>query len=153
MPDEYSVIGARKGIFIFEVDGLTIGEFLEVSGLKLEIDVMTLEEGGENGFVHKLPGRMKWPNLTFKRGVTNDDTLLNWIQKCSGDGFGGQGNKLVRSSAAVTLVSADGERLRSWELDGAFPVRWSGPDFAAGDDGIATEELEIAHHGFVARTP
>ena len=95
MPDDYSTIGARKGIFIFEVDGLTIGEFLEVSGLKVEIDVVTVEEGGENGFVHKLPGRMTWPNLNFKRGVTNDDTLLDWIQKCSGDGFSGQGNKLV----------------------------------------------------------
>lgn len=154
MPEvDYIELGARRATFLFEVDGVAIGEFLEVSGLKLEIEVTTLEEGGENGFVHKLPGRMTWPNLVFKRGMTSSDALFEWVQKSSGDGFAGGGNTLVRSSAAVTLVGPEGTRLRAWELDSAFPVRWSGPDFAADTDDVATEELEIAHHGFVAGTP
>lgn len=154
MPDpDYIELGATQATFLFEVDGLTIGHFLEVSGLELEIEVESVTEGGENGFVHKLPGRMSWPNLHFKRGVTRNDTLFSWVQKSSGDGFVKAGNKLVRSTAAVTLVSPTGTRLRTWELDAAFPVRWSGPSFAASSDDVAMEELEIAHHGFVARTP
>ncbi len=149
---DFLELGARTATFVFEVDGIAIGQFLEVSGLELTVEVESIKEGGENNFEHKLPGRITWPNLKFKRGVTRSDSLFDWVKKSSGDGFAGAGNKLVRKTAAVTLVSPTGSRLRTWELDGAFPVRWSGPSFAAGSDDEATEELEIAHHGFGART-
>ena len=145
--------GATQASFLFEVDGVQIGHFSEVSGLQVEVGVETLEEGGENGFVHKFPGRMTWPNVVFKRGLTKSNSLFAWLNHSSGEGFAGKGNKLKRSTAAVTLVSGKGTRLRSWEFEGAFPVRWSGPTFAAGSTDGATDELEIAHHGFVARKP
>ncbi|MEZ5262321.1 MAG: hypothetical protein R2755_11230 [Acidimicrobiales bacterium] len=50
MPDEYSVIGARKGIFIRGRRSHHRREFLEVSGLKTGDRRHDLEEGGENGF-------------------------------------------------------------------------------------------------------
>ena len=136
------------GKFLFEVDGVEIGTFTEVSGLELDVGVEELEEGGQNQFVHKLPGRITWPNLVLKRGMTKGDELFAWVQKSSGDGFAGQGSKVERKSAAVTLVDDKGGRLRAWELDGAFPVRWRGPTFAASSTDLAAEELEIAHHGF-----
>lgn len=136
------------GQFLFEVDGVEIGTFTEVSGLELDVGVEELEEGGQNQFVHKLPGRITWPNLVLKRGMTKGDELFAWVQKSSGDGFAGQGSKVERKSAAVTLVDDKGTRLRAWELDGAFPVRWRGPSFAATSTDLAAEELEIAHHGF-----
>ena len=136
--------------FLFEVDGVTIGRFLEVSGLEVDIAVEEYEEGGQNGFVHKFPGRMSWPNITLKRGVTNNDDLLVWLNKTSGDGFAGEQNKLTRSTAAITLVSSTNQRIRSWEFEDAFPIKWTGPSFAAGNADMATEELELAHHGFRA---
>lgn len=151
--DNFENEGVYSATFLIEVDGKEIGRFTEVSGLQAEIDVETIEEGGENGFVHKLPGRMTWPNLVLKRGLTQNDTLFSWLNKSSGDGFNGQGNKLTRSTAAVTLMSQSGKRLRAWELEGAFPVKWSGPSFAVSSSDMAIEELEIAHHGFVARKP
>ena len=60
------------------------------------------------------------------------------------------GNKLTRSTAAITLIGPGGQRLRAWNFDGAFPVKWSGPSFAVTSDEMAVEELEIAHHGFRA---
>lgn len=65
--------------FIFEVDGQTIGQFMEVTGLQVEVSVETVEEGGQNGYVHHLPGRMTWPNITLKRGVTQTDNLFTWL--------------------------------------------------------------------------
>jgi phage tail-like protein len=142
-----------SGKFLFEVDGLQIGSFTEVDGLQAEVAVEDLEEGGQNQFVHRLPGRMTWPNITFKRGVTDSDNLFAWLQASAGDEFGRNGNKLERKSAAVTLVSDKGERLRAWELAAAFPVRWRGPSFAATSTELASEELEIAHHGFQSSKP
>jgi phage tail-like protein len=137
--------------FMFEVDGVEIGRFMEVSGLEVNVATEDLEEGGENNYVHKLPGRMSWPNITLKRGITQNDTLLAWLNKSSGEQFSASGNVLTRSTAAITLLGPSAQRLRAWEFDGAFPVRWKGPTFAAGSNDAATEELEITHHGFRAK--
>lgn len=141
------------GNFLFEVDGAAIGLFGEISGLEVHVDTATYAEGGENGFVHRFPGRLTWPNLVLRRGITNADTLFSWLQKTAGPGFEANTHKLTRSTAAVTLIGTDGTRLRSWNIQGAFAVRWSGPHLAVGDSGgSAVEELEIAHHGFTSKT-
>jgi phage tail-like protein len=138
--------------FVVDVDGKTIGHFTEVQGLELEIEVEEIEEGGVNSFVHKVPGRMKWPNITLKRGVTDSDALFTWMQDSSGDGFTKKGNKVTRSTMGITLMAPDGTALREWSVEGAFPIKWSGPSFAASSDDVLNEELEIAHHGFRAES-
>ena len=136
--------------FLVEVDGVEIGRFMEISGLEVDIAVEEVNEGGENSFVHKLPGRMSWPNLVLKRGITQNDSLLTWLNKSSGEQFAANSNKLTRGTAAITLIGAGGARLRSWNFDGAYPVKWRGPTFSVNAEDIAVEELEIAHHGFRA---
>jgi len=136
------------GQFVFTVDGVEIGSFTEASGLSVEVEVEELQEGGQNQFVHKLPGRLKWPLLVLKRGITESDGLFEWFGKTSGDGFAAEGDKLERLSGEVVLVDAARKPLRRWEFSGAFPVKWSGPSFAASSSEVATEELEITHHGF-----
>ena len=138
--------------FLFEVDGESIGLFGEVSGLEVQVETVTYAEGGENGYVHKLPGRLTWPNIVLRRGITNSDALFSWVNKTAGPNFEANHDKLERATAAVTLIAEDGSRLRSWEIQGAFAVRWSGPALSAGSAEAATEELEIAHHGFTSKT-
>lgn len=134
--------------FVFKVDGIQIGAFTEVSGLSVEVDVEELVEGGQNQFVHKLPGRMKWPNIVLKCGVTQADPLFAWFATSSGDGFVGAGNCLERRDGEVAVLDAAGSTVRSWQFTAAYPVRWSGPTLAASSADLAVEELEIAHHGF-----
>lgn len=140
---------ATSSSFLIEVDGLTIGRFTEVSGLSINIDVEEYKEGGENGFVHKFPGRMTWPNITFKKGVTSDDAFMKWVQASVGTGAASSG-KVARSTAAITLLSPTGKRLRGWNIVDAFPVRWTGPNFSSSSSEVVMEELEIAHHGFTS---
>jgi phage tail-like protein len=151
VPDNaYDGSRVTAATFLVEVDGVEIGRFTEVSGLQVDIAVEDIEEGGQNSFVHRLPGRMTWPNLVLKRGITQTDGLMDWLQKSSGEKFAAQGNKLTRSTAAITLLDSEGTRLRAWEVDGAFPIRWRGPTFAVNSNEWAVEELEITHHGFRA---
>ena len=138
-------LGSR---FLFEVDGIEIGLFASVRGLQVSSETQTITEDGQNGFAYRLPGRLEWPNITFSRGLTDADALFDWVNKTSGEGFAAAGNKITRSTGAITAVGSDGSRLRSWSLEGVFPVRWTGPDFAAANDDPLTEELEVAHHGF-----
>ncbi|HEY5663229.1 MAG TPA: phage tail protein [Ilumatobacter sp.] len=142
---------SHTATFLFEVDGVTIGSFMEVNGLEVSVETEDVQEGGQNSFVHKLPGRMTWPNITLKRGVTKHDELLKWLNESSGEKFTANGNKLTRKSAAITLLDRAGKRLMSWTFDSAFPVKWTGPSFASSSAEAPAESLEIAHHGFRAK--
>lgn len=143
--------GVNTAHFLFTVDGIDLGWFTSVTGLEVSIETQDIVEGGQNNYAHRLPGRMSWPNVVFTRGLTDSDNLLDWFNESSGEQFAANKNKLERSTASIALLSAAGDRLRSWDIDGAFPVRWSGPSFAADTNGAAAEELEITHHGFRTR--
>ena len=143
--------GALSTTFLLEVDGLPIGRFSAVSGLSMSVEIETYQEGGENNYEHKFPGRVTWENLVFKRGITNDNNLFNWFELTVGPGFM-LTDSFSRATAGVTMLSANGKRLRSWVIQDAFPVRWKGPDFDANNDEVPTEELEVAHHGFTSVT-
>ena len=138
--------------FLFEVDGVQIGVFSQVSGLEVRVDVATYQEGGENGYTHNLPGRMTWPNIVLRRGITDSDALFSWVNKTAGSGFSANSNSLTRSTGAITVIGTDGTRLRAWELQGVFAVRWRGPNFDTGSGDPLYEELELAHHGFTSKT-
>jgi phage tail-like protein len=149
------VADARKtdppfvGRFVFEVEGRQIGAFTEVSGLAVTIEVEDVPEGGQNAYTHKLLGRMKWPNLVLKRGITDTNALFEWLMECSGEGFAKQ-NKVIGRSGKVSVLSAAGKAVRTWEFENAKPVRWSGPKLAASSRDLAVEELEVCHSGFRA---
>src|SRR4051812_26099122 len=82
--------------FLFEVDGVEIGMFGSVSGLQVSVATEEITEGGQNGFVHRVPGRFSWPNIVLKRGLTQADALFDWMQKVSGDGFAANNNVVTR---------------------------------------------------------
>lgn len=130
--------------FRIDIDGVAIGAFSECSGLTIEYEVLEYAEGGEDRFVHKLRGRMKYPNLVLKRGVTFEDGLQKW--------FFAQKDRDKRGTVTVTLIGDDGKDVRNWALAGAFPVKWQGPALSAKSTGIATETLEIAHQGLLLRS-
>jgi phage tail-like protein len=139
------------GQFKLEVEGVDIGRFTEVSGLSVQLDVEELPEGGQNAYTHRLLGRMKWPNLVFKRGLTDTDALFDWLMKCSGEGFTKEGNKNVPKDAKVSVLNAKGEDMRVWQISGALPVKWTGPKLAASSRELAVEELEVVHRSFRAQ--
>jgi phage tail-like protein len=146
--DAHTVDPPFTGKFVFTVDGITIGTFTEVSGLSVQVEVEELAEGGQNAYTHRLLGRMKWPNLVLKRGVTDTDALFTWLSECSGEGLTRNGNKVVPREGKVSVLTANGTVLRSWEFTGARPVKWSGPRLAASSRELAVEELEVCHNGF-----
>jgi phage tail-like protein len=134
--------------FVFTVDGLTIGSFTEVTGLSVQLDTEELVEGGNNGFTHKLPKQLKWPNLVLKRGITDSDVLFEWFSRCSGEGLEAAGDKLDRRNGSVQLYDHNGKVVRRWNFADAYPVKWTGPKLAASSKDLATEELEVCHCGF-----
>ena len=129
--------------FHFQVDvGETLGYFTEVSGLSMEYDVLEYQEGGVNDFVHKLRGRMKFPNLVLKRGITHQEAFVKWLLACR--------EKTERRELTLTMLGSDLVAIRTWSFAGAFPVKWTGPDFKADANSPGIETLEIAHQGLTS---
>ena len=102
-------------------------------------EVMTYNEGGRNDSVHKLPTRMKHPNLVLKRGVTTVKDLQEWAQESFMDP--------ERKEITLTMYNEQLETIRIWSFKNAYPVKWTGPAFNASQNTAATETIEIAHDG------
>jgi|Tabmets5t2r1_1033131.scaffolds.fasta_scaffold18909_2 phage tail-like protein len=127
--------------FTVEIPGFTIGRFSECTGLAVEYEVFEYQEGGQNDFVHRLRGRVRYPNVVLKRGLTEEQGLLEWFARTQ--------DVAERPTVVVTLRAPDARAVRRWACTGAFPVKWTGPSLNAGSNGVATEQLEIAHRGFL----
>jgi phage tail-like protein len=127
--------------FLLEITGLPIGAFREITGLQMEREILEYTEGGVNDVVHKLPGRVKYPNLVLKRGVTNQDELMKWFWQTQ--------QTPERKDVTVKLVDPAMEVMRTWAFKQAYPVKWIGPNLNAGSDSAATEQLELVHDGLV----
>jgi phage tail-like protein len=123
--------------------GEWIGRFSECGGLSLEYEILEYQEGGETGFVHKLRGQLKYPNLTLKRGVTHESALIDWFFEAE--------QRDQRGEIIIQLLGPGGTTVRVWTFAAAVPVKWQGPTLNAGSNSIATEVLEIAHQGLVRR--
>ena len=101
-------------------EGAPIGYFTEVSGLTAEIETMTYNEGGRNDSVHKLPTRMKHPNLVLKRGVTTVKDLQAVARRTP------SWARPARRSRS-RCYNEHGETIRTWSFKNAYPVKWTGP--------------------------
>ncbi len=118
------------------------GVFTEVSGLQVEMDVMEYQEGGNNGFVHRLPGFTKVSNITLKRGMTQSNEFFKWCASIAG-------GKFTRRNVSIVMYDTAGEELMHWDFQNAYPVKWIGPQFKASEATAAIETLELAHEGIM----
>lgn len=125
--------------FKVSVPGIDIGTFRECDGLSMEFDVFEWAEGGNNEFIHHLPGRVRYPYLRLSGGLTHDKAMQQWFEKTR--------DKAELKEVTIELRSQDGQSSRAWTFADAYPVRWTGPRIAADSRGLSTESLEIAHSG------
>lgn len=132
--------------FVVLLNGAPMGLFQEVGGMGFEIAVETIEEGGENYSVHKVPGRITWPNLVLKNGWVASSVVVQWAMATSDAAFSGW-TSVPTYTVTVLLYDESGAPVRAWSFVDAFPVSWRGPDLSAASDEVATEVLELAHHG------
>ncbi len=129
--------------FAVEIEGLVAGGFSEVQGLQLEIEVHEYREGGVNEYVHKRAGPAKYPSsLVLKRGITDVRTLWSWHWDVA------RGN-VERKQIAVLLMDGTGAEKMRWTFQGAYPVKWVGPDLRGNANELAVEAVEFAHRGLL----
>jgi len=151
--------------FYVEVLGVLVAEFQECSGLTMEREVQAVREGGTNDFEWLLPGQIKYPPLVLKKGITYNRELWRWFRWGMLDGQVWGFNTVPGASMAISLLktqgiivpmgtsisivlgTVDGKVAKHWDLIGAIPTKWTGPEMTAGSDQVAIETLEVMHQG------
>ena len=130
--------------FKVEIDGIVRAAFHEAGGLDSTVDLIEHREGGENITVRKLPGQVKYSNISLKWGMTDDMDLYKWhMQWVTGD------PAAARKNGSVVLLDRQGQEKARWNFFNAWPTKWTGPSFSAEANDIAIESMEIAHEGLV----
>jgi phage tail-like protein len=127
--------------FVVTIDGIELGSFNTCEGLGCEVVLEPREEGGNNDHVWQLPTRLKYSNVKLSRPLTKEtEKVATWFASMT-TGF-------VRKTAHIEARTGDGSMVARWGLLEVVPVRWTGPTFNPESPKVATETIEIAHHGY-----
>ena len=97
-----------------EINGIQTARFQECFGLEMETAVFEVEEGGMNTSTRKFIGHSRVPNIVLKKGITDNNELLKWYQKCINGDF-------ERKNGSVILMDSSFEEIKRWDFYNAFP--------------------------------
>jgi len=126
--------------FAVEISGIQQALFTECTGLQATTDVFEYKEGGANGFTHKLPGRTSFSNITLKWGTAASSQLSEWYSELITAGSAAA----LRKDISILVYDAEGNQVARWNLNQAFPVKWSGPSFDPAKNDVAIQSIEFA---------
>jgi phage tail-like protein len=133
--------------FNFVVDiGTTMTNiaFQEVSGMDVEHQIIEYRKSNSALFSpEKMPGIVKYGNVTMKRGVfVNDNTFWNWRNQIAM-------NTVPRVTVLIKLLDQLGKVTMQWQLLNAWPTKITSTDLKSDGNEVAIDTLEIAHEQLI----
>ncbi len=131
--------------FGVEFQGQVVGAFRECTGLGSENEVVEYKASGQKGeyVVKKVPGRLKWNNITLKRGITDAMDMWKWRKLVE------QGKiSDARKNGTITMYNQQGDAVAKWNFVNAWPSKLTGPGANAANNEVAIEEMELTHEGY-----
>jgi phage tail-like protein len=128
--------------FRFEVDlgDLKGVAFQEISGMDVENQILEYRASNSPDFsTVKMPGLVKYGNITMKRGVfVNDNTFWNWHAEI-------KMNTIKRRTVIIRLLDETGKVTMQWTLTNAWPTKITSTDLKSEGNEVAIDTIEIAH--------
>lgn len=131
--------------FQVEWGGTRIG-FTEVLGLSIAIEPINYREGNYVTYSpQKMPGQLKYNNITLKRGIVrSDNEFFNWLNTI-------KHNKIERRDLRISLLDENHESVMVWMLKSAYPVKIEWSDLKANANEPAVESIELTHEGMTVQ--
>jgi phage tail-like protein len=124
----------------FEVtldNGIT-GQFSDVSGLAIEIEVVEATLSSKDTATRKRPGTAKYTEITLKRTLSPDRAFWDWAKSIR------DGETSFRTDGAVMLYDISGATvIGNWTFTNAWPSKWSASDLDVGTDDLMQEEVTL----------
>ena len=130
--------------FMLQLEGSVAGYFIECSGIGSENEVAeqkVVDKGGHE-LVRKVPGRLKFTDITLKRGITSDLQIWQWRDLVVKGAV-----KDARKNCTITMFSRAYEPVAVWHFANAWPSKVTGPSLKSDGNDIVVEEITIVHEG------
>ena len=130
-------LGSQFGL---EIDGVELARFTGISGLGYESEVVTFQDTLADGKIitRKRPGRISFPDIVLKRGLSADNALVDWYQTVVN-------GAVERKSGSVVIYDQSSTEIGRWNFENAWISKWSASDLDAGSDDVMIEEITSAH--------
>ncbi len=130
--------------FAVEVGGMITGYFTECSGIGSEHEVVEQKVVTDTGqeVLQKVPGRMKWGDVTLKRGITDNMQMYEW-RKLVEEGK----MKEARKNCSIIMFDRNYTPAARWDFVNAWPSKVTGPDVKADSNDFGVEECVLVHEG------
>jgi phage tail-like protein len=147
------VVGAVRPVnlrwtFTVEVDGVVHAGFQKMSALEAEVAQIDYFEGG-NARPIKLPGRVTVSDVTLSRGAGLDDELYEWfLQVVDIVRGGGLVSPEFKRSLDLVQRGRDGREIKRWEMNGAWPKKFTAGEWDNDSDEPVIEEIVLAVDDF-----
>jgi phage tail-like protein len=127
-----------------EIDGVSVAQFKELSGIANEIQVIEHRENKPGGVsvLKKLPGLASSGNITLRKGKTADASLWQWQKQVQdGDIVG------ARKNGSIVLYDYERGEVARYNFVNGWPSRVSIGSLQAGSNDVVLEECTIVHEG------
>lgn len=130
--------------FALDFGGKVAGYFTECSGLGSEHEVIEHKVVDEKGrdFVQKIPGRMKWQDISLKRGITGVMDIWDWRKTVEDGDVEG-----ARRNGSIIMFDQSFKPVARWDFVRAWPTKVSGPSLQSDSNAFGVEEITITHEG------
>jgi phage tail-like protein len=116
--------------------------FQEVSGLNATMEMEALKEGGENRFVHQLPGRTSYTELVLKRGRIMGSFALQWCRNAI------ENFEFKPTNILISLLDENHLPLYNWYVINAIPKKLEVSSFNAERSEIVIETMTLSYQYF-----
>jgi phage tail-like protein len=128
--------------FTFAVDfsGKASGFFTECSGLVSENEIVDHKVVDEQGheFIQKIPGRLKWGDITLKRGITKTMDFWDWRKEVEDGAISG-----ARTNGSIIMYDRSYNPAARWDVENAWPSKVTGPTYKTDSNEFGVEEVVI----------
>lgn len=138
--DTSSTLALAMSIVTSAISDIALGGFTECTGLEMSLEIKDYEEGGNNSGVLKFPTRVKWSNITLKKGVGTSTALWDWH-------YGFVEGRGRRRDGVIMLMDDLSVPQHIWYFKRGLPLKYTGPSMNASQNSVAIEAIEIAHEG------
>tara|TARA_B110000240_G_C13512661_1_gene460741 strand:+ start:3982 stop:4452 length:471 start_codon:yes stop_codon:yes gene_type:complete len=131
-----------KFYFSVDIGDITDIPFQEVSGLDVETEVIEYRHGNSpNHGTIKMPGLMKYGDVTLKKGVfVEDNQFYDWINEISL-------NTYKRVTVVIKLLDESGDPKMIWTLTNAFAQKVTPTDMNSQSSEAGIETVVFTHEG------
>lgn len=136
--------------FRLDIGDRAAGFFTECSGIGSEHEIIEHKVVDSKGheITRKIPGRLKWGDVSLKRGITSDLKIWEWRDLVV------KGNiKDARQNCSIIMLSRDYDKeIARWNFYNAWPSKVDGPSLKSDSNEFGVEQVTFVHEGMERET-